>query len=172
MTSQITSITIVYSIVHSRRRSKKTSKLCVTGLCAGDSPVTGEFPAQRASNAERVSIWCRHHEFDWTSVAEGTCHILEQSDQCHKGISSNCIEYVGRAAICLSLRLRSFQCGEFTENAKSIYNFISPNKTPTQWLTVSWQYVNCGAVNRNANNRYSHELLTFCCRFLPIYMTD
>ena len=28
--------------------SKKTSKLRVTGLCAGNSPVTGEFPAQRA----------------------------------------------------------------------------------------------------------------------------
>ena len=39
-----------------RRRSKKTSKLRVTGLCAGNSPVTGEFPAQRASNAENVSI--------------------------------------------------------------------------------------------------------------------
>ena len=34
-----------------RRRSKKTSKLCVTGLCAGNSPVTGEFPAQMASDA-------------------------------------------------------------------------------------------------------------------------
>ena len=40
----------------SRRRSKKTSKLRVTGLCAGHSPVTGEFPAQRASKAENVSI--------------------------------------------------------------------------------------------------------------------
>ena len=29
-----------------RRRSKKTSKLRVTGLCAGKSPGTGEFPAQ------------------------------------------------------------------------------------------------------------------------------
>ena len=28
-----------------RRRSKNTSKLRVTGLCAGNSPVTGEFPA-------------------------------------------------------------------------------------------------------------------------------
>ena len=46
-----------------RLRSKKTSKLRVTGLCAGNSPVTGEFPAQRASNAENVSIWWRHHEF-------------------------------------------------------------------------------------------------------------
>ena len=45
-----------------RRRSKKTSKLCVTGLCAGNSPETGEFPAQMASNAENVSIWWRHHD--------------------------------------------------------------------------------------------------------------
>ena len=34
-----------------RRRSKKTAKLRVTGLCAGNSPVTGEFPAQMASKA-------------------------------------------------------------------------------------------------------------------------
>ena len=45
-----------------RRRSKKTSKLRVTGLCVGNSPGTGEFPAQMASNAENVSIWWRHHE--------------------------------------------------------------------------------------------------------------
>ena len=34
------------------RKSKKTSKLRVTGLCVGNSPGTGEFPAQMASNAE------------------------------------------------------------------------------------------------------------------------
>ena len=45
-----------------RRRSNKTSKLYVTGLCVGNSPVTGEFPTQRANNAENVSIWWRHHE--------------------------------------------------------------------------------------------------------------
>ena len=44
-----------------RSRSTKTSKLRVTGLCAGNSPATGEFPAQMASNAENVSIWWRHH---------------------------------------------------------------------------------------------------------------
>ena len=44
-----------------RRRSKKISKLRVTGLCAGNSPDTGEFPAQMASNAESVSIWWHHH---------------------------------------------------------------------------------------------------------------
>ena len=45
-----------------RRRSKKTSKLRVTGLCVGNSPGTGEFPAQMASNAKNVSIWWRHHD--------------------------------------------------------------------------------------------------------------
>ena len=45
-----------------RRRSKKTSKHRVTGFCVGNSPVIGEFPAQRASNAGNVSIWWRHHE--------------------------------------------------------------------------------------------------------------
>ena len=57
MVSQITSLTIAYSTVYSRSRSKKTSKLRVTGLCEGNSPMTSEFPAQRASDAENVSIW-------------------------------------------------------------------------------------------------------------------
>ena len=44
-----------------RRRWKKTSKLRVTGLCVGNSRVTGEYPAQMANNAENVSIWWRHY---------------------------------------------------------------------------------------------------------------
>ena len=52
----------------SRRRSKKTSKLRITGLCAGNSPGTGEFPAQMASNAENVPIWWRHHEKKAASI--------------------------------------------------------------------------------------------------------
>ena len=59
MASQITSLTILYSTV---RKSKKISKLRVTGLYEGNSPVTGEFPTQKSSNAENVSIWWRHHE--------------------------------------------------------------------------------------------------------------
>ena len=45
------------------RRSTKTPKLRVTGLCVGNLPGIGEFPAQMASNAEKVSIWWRHHEW-------------------------------------------------------------------------------------------------------------
>ena len=44
-----------------RRRSKKTSKLRVTGVCVWNSPVTGKFPAHMAINAENVSIWWRHY---------------------------------------------------------------------------------------------------------------
>ena len=48
-----------------RRRSKKTSKLRVTGLCVGNSPGTGEFSAQMVSYAENVSIWWRHHVLEF-----------------------------------------------------------------------------------------------------------
>ena len=46
-----------------RRRSKKTRKLRVTCLCVGNSPGTGEFPAHKASDAENVFIWWRHHVY-------------------------------------------------------------------------------------------------------------
>ena len=42
--SQITSITIVYSTVYSGADKKKTSKLHVTGLCDGNSPLTVNSP--------------------------------------------------------------------------------------------------------------------------------
>ena len=58
------------------RRSKKTSKLRVTGLCAGNSPGTGEFPAQRTSNAENVSIWWRHHESALSGILSGDLGVL------------------------------------------------------------------------------------------------
>ena len=45
-----------------RRRSKKTSKLRVTGLCDGNPPATSGFPSQRASYAENVSNRWRHHD--------------------------------------------------------------------------------------------------------------
>ena len=44
MASQITSPTIVYSTVYSGADHKKTSKLCVNGLCEGNSPVIEEMP--------------------------------------------------------------------------------------------------------------------------------
>ena len=52
---------------------KENIKLRVTGLCEGNSPITGEFPAQKASNAENVSIWWRHHAASW--LYEISCDI-------------------------------------------------------------------------------------------------
>ena len=76
-----------------RHRPNKTSKLRVTGLCEENSPVTSEFPTQRASCAEHVSIWWRHHVIwriripcsplyhcftfrDWRSWQENPCDWL------------------------------------------------------------------------------------------------
>ena len=62
-----------------RRRSKKTSKLRVTGLCAGNSPVIGEFPAQMASDVENVSIWWSYYDshapvWDLSVSSGGICN--------------------------------------------------------------------------------------------------
>ena len=57
--SQITSLTIVYSIVYSdadqRKYQSSASLAFVRGIHRG-------LPAQMASNAENVPIWWRHHE--------------------------------------------------------------------------------------------------------------
>ena len=61
------------------RRSKETSKLRVTGLRVGNSPGTGEFPAQMASNAENVSIWWRRHVFPILQQSAGAVRYVNQS---------------------------------------------------------------------------------------------
>ena len=43
-------------------------------FCKGNSPVTTEFPTQRASNEENVSIWWHHHVLKSKTVAY-TSHI-------------------------------------------------------------------------------------------------
>ena len=58
-----------------KAKIKETSKLRATGLCEGNSPVTGEFPAQRASNAEKVSTWWRHHGWETLFVTCTHTHI-------------------------------------------------------------------------------------------------
>ena len=74
-----------------RRRSKKISKFRVTGLCAGNSPVNGEFPTQMASNVENVCIWWRHH--DGTShVNDAACEGLV--DRFLRGVVFMCVHCV------------------------------------------------------------------------------
>ena len=44
-----------------RSHIKETPKSAWLALYGGNSLVTGEFPTQRASNAEKASIWWRYH---------------------------------------------------------------------------------------------------------------
>ena len=69
-----------------RRTPKKTSKLRVTGLCVGNSPETGEFPAQMASYAENVSIWWRHHVWSFD-----ICFVVSQGKLIKK--TSSCRQW-------------------------------------------------------------------------------
>ena len=99
-----------------RRTSKKTSKLRVTGLCAGNSPETGEFPAQMASNAENVSIWWRHHGVSlckastfsivsnfyepWAKGTNFGIYIPEITEPIDHGSSYHCNEWVLIVSTC------------------------------------------------------------------------
>ena len=55
ITSQITSLAIVYWTIKENIKAPRHWPLC------GEFPGTGEFPASMASNAENVSIWWRQH---------------------------------------------------------------------------------------------------------------
>ena len=63
MASQIISLTIVYLTVYSVADQMKHQSPASLALGAGNSPVTGEFPSQSATNAENVSILWRHQDF-------------------------------------------------------------------------------------------------------------
>ena len=56
---------------------KETLKSTLLALCGGNSPVTSEFPAETASNAEKVSIWWRHHGSIIKRPAPMTIHVAE-----------------------------------------------------------------------------------------------
>ena len=56
MASQITSLTIVYSTVYSDADQRKHQSSASLAFVREILPVTGEFPAQMASNAEMFPI--------------------------------------------------------------------------------------------------------------------
>ena len=68
--SQITSLMIVYSAVNSDTDQRKHQSSASLAFVGGNSPVTSEFPTQRASYVENVSIWW-HHRVSF----EKWCHL-------------------------------------------------------------------------------------------------
>ena len=61
-----------------QRRSEKTSKFRVTGLCDGNSPMTGEFPAQRANSAEKLHLMTS----SWKILAVISMHSSPPKTHC------------------------------------------------------------------------------------------
>ena len=59
-----------------RRRSKKTPKFHVTGLCVGNSPVTNEFLTQRPCDAENLVTSSCVQEMSGTDANEQTMKFL------------------------------------------------------------------------------------------------
>ena len=134
MASQIASVPNVYTNFCSGADQKKTSKLRATRICKGNSPMTGEFPAQRASNAENVSIWWRHHAlltmytvrvlscFKWvditSSVACAYCALVTVHQRCKLRINTsqnkNFIHDMMTSSNGNIFRATGPLCGEFT----------------------------------------------------------
>ena len=67
-----------------RRRSKKTSKLRVTGHC-GNNRWPADSPSQRTSNAENVSIWWRHPEIEGPAHSARWLAVYVQGSWSYEG---------------------------------------------------------------------------------------
>ena len=139
-----------------RCRSKKTSKLRVTGLCEGNSPVTGEFPAQRTSNAENVSIWWPHHvkaRRSWVRlILYGNAYTgktvsvywddprvvpRQQKDTFHYGvgsIKSNMAKSLRPRPDKMAVILQTILCSSFWW--KRMFDFIPANGS----ITLGWRF--------------------------------
>ena len=80
--SQITSLPIVYSTVYSRRRSKKTSKLRVTGLVRGihrNSSHKGSVTGKMFSFDDVIMSTKEHYSLRTASQPVGAAHALDSN---------------------------------------------------------------------------------------------
>ena len=109
------------------RRSKKTPKLRVTGLGAGNSPGTGEFPAQMASNAENVSIWWRHHVVLKYSERHGLNHFTY--------IGSDL--WLAPQSAPVALLVRQFNRGTRNRSATRSGEFYQPTRNIIIYVTTA-----------------------------------
>ena len=84
--SQITSITIVYSIIYSNADKKNHQRSASLAFVRG---IHRGFPAQMASNAENVSIWWRHHE--WCPLVPLALWFLLHALHSYISVNMQCI---------------------------------------------------------------------------------
>ena len=174
MASQITSLTIVYSTVYSRRRSEKTPKLRVTGLYAVNSSVTGDFRAQGVCNAENVSIddvimipirfhvctitCCGCERAMCTKVHHATLHPVHLSSRLHR----KCRQ---RPMLCNNL-----SCGKFfqkchalniSHTTRSLVNYADPHSktsfNPGPLFTMRWDVLSPNLVKSRSREIGCHN---------------
>ena len=119
--SQITSFMIVHSTVYSNADQRKHQRS--EWLAFVREPVTGEFPAQRASNAENVSIWWRHHE----NVAVYVQASIGERQACHKKFPKilSCSPAICPVMISFVLEIKNIQIStQMTFNSASNFSNI------------------------------------------------
>ena len=104
--SQITSLTIVYSIVYSEADQRKHQSSASLAVVRGIHR-TGEFPVQMASNAENVSIWRRHHVQRSNKLHFRTCYLglnLSWTRYCAAVLFSSNTKWSGWQFVILDIR--------------------------------------------------------------------
>ena len=142
-----------------RRRSKKTSKIRVTGLCEGNSPVTGEFPAQMASNAENVFIWWRHHVpvMSWKygkaeyiclgyllpfRTGPGTYFINEFPIVIRFALTKILMKWphqsIAHGTITVTLPWRVLKCSEMAVTERNYTKFFIGSRSTVNTVNVTW----------------------------------
>ena len=112
-----------------RRRPKKTSKLRVTGLCVGNSPVPVDSPHTGPVTQKNVSIWWRHHEHRIISPIWQNCHemihsLLLPNDRKHQNVY---VSYQFFSNIQQLVKI------ELKWRLDLIYNFNVIRKCPGSW---------------------------------------
>ena len=144
MASPITSLTIQW-------------KLRVTGLCVGHSPVTGEFPAKRASNAEYVSTWWCHYVRLWLQCAAHCSYVWQSA---HWKKINRCRFAYHNVFICIYMA-QTVECLNVVDKGPFIWYWCSGYSRISH---ISWHDI--GSNNPEMHPEYSVELGDISSRHL------
>ena len=120
--SQISSLTIVYSTFYSgadQRKHQSASLASVRGIQRA-----GEFPAQRASNAENISIWWRHHDTVYAKPIQAETRKNRQNSQSLNFDKRNsCRTTLQKEFPCQMLLIWLLKCGQKVLKMTQIITF-------------------------------------------------
>ena len=162
MASQITSLTVVYSIVYSGADQRKHQSSASLAFVRGIHRSTGEFPVQRASNAENVSIddvimcitFCKYHSHCFL-------YHIEAVEWMSVDMISFCMWYItqktyGKNSIPNKLALDWYNISVITYH--SIYLYVpKPSEIMLHQLPLIWTWTNGWVHNRDAGDLRSHR---------------